>query len=180
MIILVGTAKFVIDDATKKLFDSGQGLSAPDILLIIISMMIAAMIFGAYLLLIVIKLKNIINITEFQSALFAGGMRTNSLLTCIVDKNKNVIYADEHAFRIFKNKENDLEKLEDILAYEGLTESNKAKIDLAVTQGAQEEVNMTYKNLAGETSDVIFVVDPLSRPKGFSIIRCYNLKGRAL
>lgn len=180
LIILAGTAKFIIDDTASKLFDDQQALAASDILVVIITMTIAAMILGGYLLFNIMKLKYIINITEFQAALFSSAMKTHTLLTCIVDKDKNVIYSDENAFRLFKNKDNDVETLADILAYEGLTAVNKAKIDSAVTQGTKEEMNMTYKNIAGKSLDTIFIIDPLARPKGFSVIRCYDLKGRVL
>lgn len=178
MIIILGTVKFIIDDTSSKLFNAEEALDGVDVILILITMTISAMILGAYLLINMMKLRYIIDITEFQASLFSSAMKTHAVLTCIVDKDKNVIYVDEHAFCIFKNKENEVEKLEDILSYQGLTESNKDKIELAVTQGTKEEVGMIYKDLAGESSDVILIVEPLKRPKGFSVIRCYDIKGK--
>lgn len=180
LIILAGAAKFVIDDTASSLFTDQHALDVSDVLVAIIIMTVAAMVLGAYLLLNMMKLKYIINITEFQSALFASSMRTHTLLSCIVDTNKNVIYSDENATRLFKNKNNDVEKLRDILAYDGISEGSKAKIDLAIANGTREEVNIIYKDVKGETVDAILVIDPLGRPKGFSVVRCYDLEEKVV
>ncbi len=180
LIILAGAAKFIISDTAGNMFDEQNTLTVADILVTIIIMAIAAMVFGAYLIYNLMKLKDVINLTEFQSALFASSMRTHTLLCCIVDSNKNVIYADGDAMRLFKNKDNDVEKLRDILAYDGLSDGNKAKIDLAVVNGKKEEVSINFKNIKGDNVDAILVIDPLERPKGFSIIRCYDLKEKVV
>jgi hypothetical protein len=180
LIILAGAAYFIISDTYENMFDEKNILTVADILVSIIIMTIAAMVFGAYLIYQMIKLKNVINMTEFQAALFASSMRTHTLLCCIVDSNKNVIYADSDAMRLFKNKDNDVEKLRDILAYDGLSDGNKAKIDLSVVNGKKEEVSFPFKNVKGEIVDAILVIDPIERPKGFSVIRCYDLKEKVV
>ncbi|PIR38136.1 MAG: hypothetical protein COV35_07100 [Alphaproteobacteria bacterium CG11_big_fil_rev_8_21_14_0_20_39_49] len=180
LIILAAAAKFIISDTATNMFDENNTLTVADILVSIIIMAIAAMVFGAYLIYNLMKLKDVINMTEFQAALFASSMRTHTLLCCIVDSNKNVIYADSDAMRLFKNKDNDVEKLRDILAYDGLSDGNKAKIDLAVVNAKKEEVSINYKNIKGESVDAILVVDPIERPKGFSVIRCYDLKEKVV
>ncbi|MDA0782293.1 MAG: hypothetical protein PQ612_07815 [Rickettsiales bacterium] len=180
LIILAAAAKFIISDTATNMFDDNNTLTVADILVSIIIMAIAAMVFGAYLIYNLMKLKDVINMTEFQAALFASSMRTHTLLCCIVDSNKNVIYADSDAMRLFKNKDNDVEKLRDILAYDGLSDGNKAKIDLAVVNAKKEEVSINYKNIKGESVDAILVVDPIERPKGFSVIRCYDLKEKVV
>ena len=180
LIILAAAAKFIISDTATNMFDDNNTLTVADILVSIIIMAIAAMVFGAYLIYNLMKLKDVINMTEFQAALFASSMRTHTLLCCIVDSNKNVIYAESDAMRLFKNKDNDVEKLRDILAYDGLSDGNKAKIDLAVVNAKKEEVSINYKNIKGESVDAILVVDPLERPKGFSVIRCYDLKEKVV
>ena len=180
LIILSLAANFIISDADESVFDKDKTLVVADILIAIICMGIAAMIFGAYLIYNMIKLKDVINMTEFQAALFASSMRTHTLLCCIVDENKNVIYADGEAMRLFKNKDNDVDKLRDILAYEGLSDGNKAKIDLSVVNGKKEEVSINFKNIKGDSIDAILVIDPIKRPKGFSVIRCYDLKEKVV
>lgn len=136
-----------------------------------VAFIILIMLFLAgYVYLIVGRIRSIVQITEFQTAIFSGVARVDVLFCFVLHKSKTLIYYDRKSEKVL---EGHIKDLKDILAYEGIQPKDKLLIEKAVIEGQKIVVPFSYMSDGNRKLKGNIRVDPIDRPAGFVAIRGY-------
>ncbi len=119
------------------------------------------------------KFQRFVTETEFQSLAFASAMRAGARFTLIVNRDRQVLYADALSLEMLQCP-NIAEALNALLAHTGWKDKARASVE-----GALHEGKAVVAPLEIEENLLQIDVQPLERPSGFLVIRAYNASTRA-
>jgi two-component system cell cycle sensor histidine kinase/response regulator CckA len=121
---------------------------------------------------ILLRNRDFIMAVEFQNAMFASAAGLQSRFCMITKKDGAVVYFDPGFQRIFADSlKRGISALDTMLASEGVSEEDQARIFSALAQKQNARVIFFMKNEQGESKKYVLSVDPLPRPEGFFLIR---------
>ena len=106
--------------------------------------------------------------SEFQSLVYSGAMRVNSLLTVIIYSDGSVFYMDPRYLTNF-TQGSPHHNLDQFLTTMGVESANKIHIYDAIRDHERAEFEYVYK--AGRKNAPLRIgVYPLERPEGFTVL----------
>lgn len=157
----------------KDLIDYGNSSLLPlsDVIIGVFLLIFVLLVFQVYVFVMMSRLHQIANASEFQSMMFANAMKVHSLFALIVTRDHNVVYSDNRSMDIFAEER--IYDLKELLDHPGLKPPNRDIILTAIENGESTEVPFIYRDSKGNAYDAMIVIDPISRPAGFFIIRGY-------
>lgn len=106
--------------------------------------------------------------SEFQSLVFSGAMRINSLLTVIMYRDGSIFYMDPRYSTDF-SQGSPHHNLDQFLSNMGLESVNKIHIYDAIRDLTKAEFEYVYK-MGRKSSPLKIGIYPLSRPEGFIVL----------
>ena len=104
--------------------------------------------------------------TEFQSSVFSGAMRSNSLLTFIIYRDGSVFYHDPRYSQTFP-KGTPNHNVDQFLTTIGLQSKDKIHIYDAIKDLTKAEFEYLYNDEVRKNIPLKIGVYPLQRPEGF-------------
>jgi len=146
-------------------------LTAVDIIHGAVVLLATSLVLGGYLFLIIFKLHRIVNVSEFQSLIFASAMRADTLFCFIVNQEQEILYSHS-CDDIFCGVE--FKTLEDILKFEGISAKDKKNMLQVIADNKSKTAPITYKNSQGKTKHAQISLNPVGRPQGYFVLRGYK------
>lgn len=121
---------------------------------------------------LIYRIRDTITEIEFINMAFASSMRLNSEFCLICNSDKNVIYYDHNFNSLFPRENPDTANFDRLADNKGIAQQDLQKITDAVTNNRYAKVPFS----GGNKKNLSVVVEPLPKPAGYSIIRCYSEK----
>ena len=126
---------------------------------------------------LIIKMRKIIMITEFQSLLFASALRIETSFCMIVNDKLDVLYIDADGQQLF-NRDGSLEsykslKMDIFLMHANLNENDKQGLLHAIERKESFMVQHDIGCKEDKLNNVKTYLKPLSRPMGFFLLQGY-------
>ncbi len=112
--------------------------------------------------------------TEFQSLVYSGAMRINSILTLILYRDGSIFYLDQRYAEDFTNG-SPYHNLDQFLSNMGLESANKIYIYDAIKDLKKAEFEYVYKE-GRKSAPLRIGVYPLARPEGFVVMNVWESK----
>lgn len=103
--------------------------------------------------------------SEFQSLIFSGSMRSNTLVTLILYRDGSVFYLDPRYAMNFPNAKAS-HNFDQFLTTIGLSDKDKIYIYESMRQGGKSEFEYNFR-AGGITTPLKIGIYPIQRPEGF-------------
>lgn len=137
---------------------------------IIASVIIVAM--GAYAILARQNHNDMMMATEFENLLFASAASLGTQFCIFIKQDGTIVYANEGTYKTFPRFSYEESRALDALLQEGQVEKVDAdRIYAAMSQGKKEKLIFPITRASGERCDFILILEPLTRPSGYFVIR---------
>lgn len=177
VISVVALVIFIIHSLQQTLLTPfKEYVTIADVLSGVFFAILVMVVLAVYVYLVVGKIRTIVSKTEFLSALLSGAARSGAHFCLIIGQEKEVVYADSAASRLFGKPTHGLEQLVDLLAYDGFNEDERDKIENAVVKGKKLSMPFKYITASGKESAIELRMEPIDRPKGFVVLRGFDKK----
>ena len=129
-------------------------------------------ILGWYVIVQLMRARDMLLVTEFQNALFASAMGLHNKFCLIIKRDGSIVYID----RLFQELFPDFAKYSirsvDTLMKQGrVGRADSDRIAAAIDKGTYEKVIFDLTDAQGILHHVILSVEPIMRPAGFTMLR---------
>lgn len=129
-------------------------------------------ILAAYMSLLIKKVGALVQVTEFQNMVFSSATKVGSLFCFILNTNHRIIYADESHKDVIAVDHDDT--IEQFFETAQLNKKDSTKILSLIENHESDALLIQVTNNNNEKQKIKLTVDPLTRPKGYYIIRGYT------
>ncbi len=150
----------------------------------ITTMSIVASIFLLLLIIIIMhmdKVGDVIFSNEFENALFAGAAGIGVEFMLIIKNNNQIVYYNPSCRKYFPYQpHSDESAFGSFLASLGISDAKANKLSSAIKNHENAKVAVTLKAPTGETHKLIFLLDPMSRPKGYFLLKALKEVGNTV
>ncbi|MEZ5692123.1 MAG: hypothetical protein R3D71_10750 [Rickettsiales bacterium] len=115
---------------------------------------------------------NMVTAAEFQNSLFASALGMNHDFTFIVAENEREIFYLDRPFQIFfpsflKQKKRSLDFF---LNMNKVSKEEQDSLSVLLKRNVTEDITVNME-IEGKSANIILSVEPIPRPKGFTVIR---------
>ena len=112
---------------------------------------------------------------EFQNAMFASAARIGSRFCLVAHKNGTIAYIDQGFQTFFPHfSAGDSRTINSLLVYANIPEGLAHKIVSIMQKNTSDSVILEIKDEDGKGMELFVTIDPITRPKGYFIIRGRN------
>ncbi len=131
---------------------------------------------GIFAYAMVHKFRDILVQTEFQNMLYSSSMSIDTEFVVISNREKEILHYDYHFDHVFIADSNQRASFSMLETSDGFTEKDRKAFTKAVEENKHAEIPFTLKAIGKKAKDrkLNVVVEPLSRPGGYCVIRAYN------
>lgn len=112
--------------------------------------------------------------TEFQCSVYAGAMRSNTMLSFILHQDCGIYYFDQRYLNEFEGA-NNLHSFDHIMDNLQVKDDMRNKIANAIQDSKFFEFEHKYFS-SNKRSTLLIGVYPITRPSGFSYLSIYRIK----
>ncbi len=117
-------------------------------------------------------INNVVFTNDFENSIFAGAAGTGYEFLLIIKNNNEVVYYNPACKEYFIYQPQSLRQpIESLLESVGLSRSDRTKIHEAIKENLSTEIRCTLQNVLQEKKHLILTLSPISRPKGFFVIK---------
>ncbi len=142
---------------------------AEDVLRILVFVSSCALVIIATLLIVISRLRYMLHAVEFQTSIFAGATRVNTIFCIIANEKNKIIYTDSGANVIFPKDKT--QTTDELFGFEGISISDKEKLKDAIASGKAAEISMVYQDVNNQHKAALVTLSPLEKPSGYFVIK---------
>jgi hypothetical protein len=136
------------------------------------------MLFGMLIIILMYFIQNTYfdekTATEFQSSVYAGAMRSNTMLSFILYQDSNIFYFDQRYMQEFTGASRH-HNFDHVMETLGVNSKTRERIVEAVRTSKFFEFEHKFFD-GDKRSSAIIGVYPIQRPKGFSYLSVYRIR----
>jgi len=116
--------------------------------------------------------RDLVLVTEFQNALFAGALSMQSHFSLIVRRDGIVVYTDMGFRTMYPNFERSLHStVEEVFHMAGVKEAERGPVIRMITKSLAGSHTITMKDGDGKLHKMMVYVEPLRRPSDYALVR---------
>ncbi len=129
-------------------------------------------ILGWYVIIQLMRSRDMLLVTEFQNALFASAMGLHNKFCLIIKRDGSIVYIDRSFQDLFPDFIKYSTRSVDTLLKQGRVGREDAeRISSAIDKGTYEKVIFDITDAQGLLHHIILSVEPIMRPSGFTMLR---------
>ena len=127
---------------------------------------------GWYVILQVIRERDMLLATEFQNALFASALGLHNKFSILIKRDGTIIYLDRSFQTLFPDfiyQPN--RSIETLLKTGNVSKEDAVKVHASIDRGVFDKVIFNLQDARGKVHNIILSVEPILRPAGFTMLR---------
>jgi len=118
------------------------------------------------------KMRNIKHSLEFMNALFSSSLGKGYLFCFIVKTTGEIVFYNRPFQTIFSSYvEQESRQLDKLFEVSGIPAQDRDRIKTLISSVAEGSVETTVNQPSGTSQNVTFILEPIERPTGFTLIR---------
>jgi two-component system cell cycle sensor histidine kinase/response regulator CckA len=128
---------------------------------------------GWYVIVQVQRSRDLVLATEFQNAMFTSALGFNNKFCLIIKRDGGIVYIDNAFQELFPDahKERHL-SVSSLLRYGKVDEDEQERVFAAIARGVYDKVIFDIRGADNQPARVVMSIEPISRPAGFTLLRC--------
>ncbi|MDX2073566.1 MAG: PAS domain-containing protein [Alphaproteobacteria bacterium] len=147
-------------------------VSVHDVVQLIVTLLALFAILGWYIIIQLMRSRDMLLVTEFQNALFASAMGLHNKFCLIIKRDGFIVYLDRSFQRLFPEIVQSSTRTVDMLLRHGKVDQIDCdRVLSALDKGTYEKVIFDITDAQGVVHHIVLSVEPIMRPAGFTMLR---------